>query len=77
VNLDEEEDDEEENNDDQMSDITDDASTQEKRKTRSKGYYNDADAPKAEIVAPDYGTAEEIQMAVKRIRGRKPKKATR
>ena len=73
VNLNEEEDDE----DDEMSDITDDASTQEKRKPKTKGYYNDTDAPKAEIVAPDYGTAEEIQMAVKRIRGRKPKKANR
>jgi len=76
VNLDDEE--EEENNDDQMSDISDDtSSTQEKRKTRSKGYYNDADAPKADIVVPDYGTLEEIQMAVKRIRGRNPKKSTR
>jgi hypothetical protein len=80
VNLDEEEEEEEEeeNNDDQMSDVSDDtSSTQEKRKTRSKGYYNDADAPKADIVVPDYGTAEEIQMAVKRIRGRKTNKATR
>jgi hypothetical protein len=72
VNLDDEHDDEEE--DDEISDISDEFSTQEeRRKSKSKGYYNDADAPKAEIMAPDYGTAEEIQLAVTRIRRKKNK----
>jgi len=71
VNLDDEHDDEE---DDEISDISDEFSTQEeRRKSKSKGYYNDADAPKAEIMAPDYGTAEEIQLAVTRIRRKKNK----
>jgi len=36
-----------------------------------KGYYNDTDAPKAEVVVPEYGNPEEIQMAVARISKKK------
>jgi hypothetical protein len=78
VNL---EDEEEEYEDvDDVSDITEESSTQGEKKHRekkTKGYYNDADAPKAEIAVPDYGTSEEIQLAVTRIRGRKNKKANK
>ena len=80
VNLEDEEDEEYEDVDDEVSVITDESSSQgekKHRKKKTKGYYNDSDAPKAEIVVPDYGTAEEIQLAVTRIRGRKNKKATR
>jgi len=52
-----------------MSDLTDDF-PQSKQKQK-KGYYNDADAPKADVIVPDYGTAEDIQMAVSRISKKK------
>jgi len=81
VNLEDEEDEEDEEYediDDEVSAITEESSSQGEKKHRekkTKGYYNDADAPKAVIAVPDYGTAEEIQLAVTRIRGRKNKKA--
>ena len=65
VKLDEEEEDEE------VSDISDENSTQDERRPRAKTYYNDADAPKAVIQIPEYGTSEEIQLMVTRIRKRK------
>jgi hypothetical protein len=78
VNLEDEEDEEYEDIDDDISDISDDFSSEGKRrKPKSKGHYNDADAPKAEIVTPDYGTPEEIQLAVTRIRRKKVKNGSR
>ena len=53
-----------------MSDLTDDF-PQSKQKQKKEGYYNDADAPKADVIVPDYGTAEDIQMAVSRISKKK------
>ena len=71
VNLNEED---EEDQDDDISELSDESSYQEERKPKTKGFYNDTDAPKSEITVPEYGTADEIQLAVTRIRGRKNKK---
>jgi hypothetical protein len=72
-----EDDNEDDNEEDEMSELSDDASYQQERRPKTKGFYNDADAPKSDIVVPEYGSAEEIQLAVTRIRGRKNKKANR
>jgi len=70
---------EEDADEDTMSEVSELTTETTGERRSKKGYYNDTDAPKADIIVPNYGSPEEIAATVVRIKrsraSNKPKKS--